>query len=133
MTTPTRALVEDKLGSYKDQWRRHWSAFNQAVAQAKPLPGGFADLIKSDWRPQVPGESAGASDLTALTAKQAFARLPRYLRWDPEDEDSLPFREKFFVVPLPPGEELREPLRWSCNPEWANTDSFLGMASDVAP
>jgi hypothetical protein len=103
------ALVEDKLGTYKGQWRRHWSAFNQAVAQAKALPGGFADLIKSDWRPQVPGEPAGAFDLTTLTAKQAFARLPRYLRWDLDDEDSLPFWEKFFVVPLPPGEELREP------------------------
>jgi len=103
------ALVEEKLSAYKNHWRRHWSAFNQAVAQAKALPGGFAELIRSDWRPSVPGDPTGKLDLTGLTAKQALARLPQYLRWNPDDEDSLPIWEKFFVVPLPPGEEMREP------------------------
>lgn len=102
-------LVEEKLAVYKDQWQRHWSAFNQAVQMAKELPGGFAELIHSDWKPNVPGGPKSKFDLTTLTAKQAFARLPHYLRWDPDDEDSLPFWEKFFLVPLPPGEEIREP------------------------
>lgn len=106
-------LVDDKLAPYKDHWQRHWSAFNQAVAEAKRLERGFADLIKSDWRPHVPGEpskTALTPDLTHLTVKQAFAKLPLYLRWDPNDDDSLPIWEKFFIVPLPPGEEMLGPI-----------------------
>ena len=103
-------LVEEKLAPYKEHWQRHWSAFNQAVAEAKRLPRGFAELVRSDWRPHIPGEvtskSALTPDMTQMTAKQAFAKLPEYLRWDPEDDDSLPVWEKFFIVPLPPGEEL---------------------------
>jgi hypothetical protein len=103
------ALIEQKLSMYRDKWQRHWMAFNQAVEQCKKLERGFADLVKSDWRPHVPGEPLGKADVTGLTAKQAFAKLPVYLRWDAQDDDDLPMWEKFFVVPLPPGDEKREP------------------------
>ncbi len=108
-------LVDDKMAPYKEHWQRHWSAFNQAVAEAKRLPRGFTDLVNSDWKPHLSSEPTSKTnltrDLTNLTAKQAFARLPRYLRWDPEDDDSLPIWEKFFIVPLPPGEELVGPAQ----------------------
>lgn len=103
-------LIEEKLAIYQARWRRHWIAFNQAVEQCKKLERGFADLVKSDWRPNVPGEPVDKTDVANLTAKQAFARLPVYLRWDTEDDDALPMWEKFFVVPLPPGEEMRDNL-----------------------
>src|SRR5262249_651625 len=102
-------LVEDKLAPYRDHWNRHWTAFNQAVAEAKRLPKGFGDLVRSSWRPYIPGEPAGKADLTRTTARQAFAKLPHYLKWNPDDDGSLPIWEKFFIVPLPPGEEMVSP------------------------
>jgi len=95
-------LVEEKLAIYKTKWQRHWAAFNQAVKQAKKLKRGFAELVKSDWKPTLDGEPLDKSDITAMTAKQAFARLPVYLRWDPDDDDGLPIWEKFFLAPLHP-------------------------------
>lgn len=107
-------LVIEKLAPYKDVWQRHWLAFNQALAETKKRERGFADLIKSDWRPFIPdapNEPKNKHDLTHLTAKQAFDRLPRYLKWDPDDDATLPIWEKFFIVPLPPGEERIGPAQ----------------------
>lgn len=101
-----REYCREQLAGVADHWRRHWEAFHQAVAECKRLPNGFADLLAENWRPHPtisaqPG-SVAKNDLTKLTIREAFAQLPKYLRWDPESDDSLPVWEKFFVETLRP-------------------------------
>lgn len=98
-------MVDSKLSMYKQQWQRGWLAFNQALEQSRKLKRGFAELVNSNWRPNVPGDPVDNNDVTRLTAKQAFDRLPDYLHWDPNDDDGLPIWEKFFVVTLDPKAE----------------------------
>jgi hypothetical protein len=104
-----RALCEQVLAPCKERWRRHWLAIQQAYAQCKRLPAGFTDLMASDWRPQVGGDALPGLDLTRMTARQAFAKLPNYLKWNPQQPDSLPVWEKFIVVTLKPGDSMSEP------------------------
>ena len=58
-----------------------------------------------------PPQDRQSLDLVRLTAKEAFYKLPKYLRWDPHDDDSLPVWEKFFVVSLKPEDATRSSIR----------------------
>jgi hypothetical protein len=44
-----------------------------------------------------------------MKAADAFALLPAYLKWNPQDDDSLPIWEKFFVVTLRPEDAIHSP------------------------
>jgi hypothetical protein len=99
-----RQYCREQLAGVAIQWRRHWEAFHQAVAECKRLPNGFVDMLAENWRPTIPTEPGPSNndDLTQLSIREAFARLPQYLRWDPENDDSLPVWESFFLVTLQP-------------------------------
>lgn len=104
-----REYCREQLAGVADHWRRHWEAFHQAVAECKRLPNGFADMLAENWRPTISVQPAvvakndlAKNDLTRLTIREAFNRLPPYLQWDPNSDDSLPVWEKFFVETLRP-------------------------------
>lgn len=98
-----RRLCEDQLRNERARWAAHWEAFKLAVEECKRLPEGFADLLEKNWVPPVTHMPKGSEDdLTVLTAREAYKRLPKYLQWDPDDDDSLPVWEKFFLVSLSP-------------------------------
>lgn len=99
-----RQYCRERLAGVSDRWRRHWAAFHQAVEECKRLPNGFSDMIEENWQPTIPVEPGMdmKTDLTQLTIREAFKRLPKYLRWDPDSDDSLPVWEKFYVVTLRP-------------------------------
>lgn len=91
-------------------WERHWAAFKQAVSRCKQLPDGFSGLIDQGWRPDLPPASdSRRTDLAGMKAADAFALLPAYLKWNPQDDDSLPLWEKFFVVTLRPEDAIHSP------------------------
>jgi hypothetical protein len=96
------ALCHQELAAERERWKRHWEAFKQAVEETKRQPDGFLGLLRTSWRPQVEGAAFPGVDLTRLTAREAFRMLPAYLRWDPDDDDSMPVWEKFFVVTVRP-------------------------------
>lgn len=98
-----RQLCADKLMEEKAHWQQHWEAFKLAVAECKKLPRGFVELLETNWKPDVSHLPQGNGvDLTVKTARELFKDLPKYLRWNPKDDDSLPVWEKFFVVSLTP-------------------------------
>ncbi|HEX6123159.1 MAG TPA: hypothetical protein VFY89_08360, partial [Ktedonobacterales bacterium] len=99
-----RHEIERVVGPYKAQWQRHWAAIKQAYAECKRQPMGFAGLMKTDWKPTLPGPAPEGNDMTAIPARQAFKKLSPYLAWDPEDEETLPIWEKFFVISLDPSD-----------------------------
>lgn len=108
-----RARCAQELVAESDRWARHWAAFTQAVAECKRLEDGFVGLLRTRWRPTnvPPPQDRASLDLVRLTAKEAFYKLPKYLRWDPHDDDSLPVWEKFFVVSLKPEDATRSSIR----------------------
>jgi hypothetical protein len=79
----------------------------RARREAKRLPKGFADLIKKNEQSKLPGRPVGDRDLASSHTKQACVKSPEYFRCNPEDEESLPVWEKFFVGHLGPGEEMK--------------------------
>jgi hypothetical protein len=104
-----RARCAQELVPETDRWGRHWQAFTQAVAECKRLEDGFVGLMRTRWRPKdvAPPADKSALDLVGMSAKAAYHRLPKYLKWDPRNEDSLPVWEYFYVTTLKPEDASR--------------------------
>lgn len=103
-----KARCEQELAAEKTHWKRHWEVFKQAVAKCKMAKNGFADLYKTNWKPNTENLPVGrGTDLTTLRVQQLFAKLSPFLQWKPEDEESMPIWEKFFVVTIKPKRDGR--------------------------